>query len=292
MKSTETIIDQVNIVQDEASDVLILGKKNNLKRLLSDFEIGNNTKDYRKLGNVQYIINQITRTLPKNNNREAAVVLTASSSDNDAFTFGDKDMELFTNRTREKAFARRSILLTLEYLFRHTFCVICWRQKAGIATRERKNRSRTLSNVGPMKRKAIGRRGDGYVRDWAASEARPKWKGEQGTELINECCLTLPKIMKDIFINLSRKINFEEYKVRMINTQVHSLFIYVGAILTNLDCPKGYVCRYMKEGPFEIYADAKQCNNTLNALVSIIYAKCVILQTMGKFEEMEKSTEN
>lgn len=35
MKSTERIIDQINIVQDEASDVLILGKKNNLKRLRS-----------------------------------------------------------------------------------------------------------------------------------------------------------------------------------------------------------------------------------------------------------------
>ncbi|PKY47172.1 hypothetical protein RhiirA4_462291 [Rhizophagus irregularis] len=97
-----------------------------------------------------------------------------------------------------------------------------------------------------MKRKAIGRRGNGYVRDWAASEAGPKWKGEQGTELINECGLTLPKILKDIFINLARKINFEEYKVRMINIPG---FIHVGAILikTNLDCPKGYVCRYMKE---------------------------------------------
>lgn len=29
----------------------------------------------------------------------------------------------------------------------------------------------------------------------------------------------------------------------------------------------------MKEGPFEIFADVKQFNNTLDALVSIIYAK-------------------
>ncbi|CAB4383988.1 unnamed protein product [Rhizophagus irregularis] len=131
MKSTETIIDQVNIVQDEASDVLILGKKNNLKRLLSDFEIGNNTKDYRKLGNNELRPHtQEDKIRPTAYNdesslfievdedikisEEAAVVLTASSSDNDAFTFGDKDMELFTNRTREKAFARRSIILTLE----------------------------------------------------------------------------------------------------------------------------------------------------------------------------------
>ncbi|PKC61683.1 hypothetical protein RhiirA1_466190 [Rhizophagus irregularis] len=247
MKSTETIIDQVNIVQDEASDVLILGKKNNLKRLLSDFEIGNNTKDYRKLGN-----NELRPHTQEDKGPFAGI--------------GTKSINNHTRFTG--SWFRINAWRTLDIAFSDIPFALFVGQKAGIATRERKNRSRTLSNVGPMKRKAIGRRGDGYVRDWAASEARPKWKGEQGTELINECCLTLPKIMKDIFINLSRKINFEEYKVRMINTQ-------------------GYVCRYMKEGPFEIYADAKQCNNTLNALVSIIYAK-----TMGKFEEMEKSTEN
>jgi hypothetical protein len=51
--------------------------------------------------------------------------------------------------------------------------------------------------------------------------------------------------------------------------------IYVGAnlIKTNLDCPRGYVCRYMRQVPLEIYADVKQFNRTLDALVSIIYAK-------------------
>ncbi|PKC09954.1 hypothetical protein RhiirA5_472474 [Rhizophagus irregularis] len=229
MKSTETIIDQVNIVQDEASDVLILVCEN-----------------YNPLVDFTY----------------------------EQGPFAGIGTKSINNHTRfTGSWFRINAWRTLDIAFSDIPFALFVGQKAGIATRERKNRSRTLSNVGPMKRKAIGRRGDGYVRDWAASEARPKWKGEQGTELINECCLTLPKIMKDIFINLSRKINFEEDKVRMINTQ-------------------GYVCRYMKEGPFEIYADAKQCNNTLNALVSIIYAKCVILQTMGKFEEMEKSTEN
>ena len=50
---------------------------------------------------------------------------------------------------------------------------------------------------------------------------------------------------------------------------------FSGAILirSNLDCPKGYVCRYVKEGPYEIYADVDQFNKTLDALVTIIYAK-------------------
>lgn len=55
MKSTETIIDQVNIVQDEASDVLILGKKNNLKRLLSGMFINKFTAIHYFLLSAQLI---------------------------------------------------------------------------------------------------------------------------------------------------------------------------------------------------------------------------------------------
>src|SRR4051794_32230710 len=51
--------------------------------------------------------------------------------------------------------------------------------------------------------------------------------------------------------------------------------IFSGSILirSNLDCPKGYVCRYVKKGPYEIYADVNRFNKTLDALVAIIYAK-------------------
>ncbi|CAB4401723.1 unnamed protein product [Rhizophagus irregularis] len=159
-------------------------------------------------------------------------------------------------------------------------------EKAGLATKDRKNRGRTLSNIGPMQRKSIGKKGDGYVRsfgsrsiDWAASEAGSKWEGEQGTKTIKECSLSLPKVLKDIFISLARKVDFDEDKMRKINIPG---FIHAGAnlIKTNLDCPKGYVCRYMREAPLEIYADVKQFSRTLDALVSIIYAKLEILNTM------------
>ncbi|CAI2181738.1 11046_t:CDS:10 [Funneliformis geosporum] len=159
-------------------------------------------------------------------------------------------------------------------------------EKAGLATKDRKNRGRTLSNIGPMQRRAIGKKGDGYVRsfgsrsiDWAASEAGSKWEGEKGTKIIKECGLSLPKVLKDIFINLARKVNYDEDKIRKINIPG---FIHAGAnlIKTNLDCPRGYVCRYMRQVPLEIYADVKQFNRTLDALVSIIYAKLEILNTM------------
>jgi hypothetical protein len=89
-----------------------------------------------------------------------------------------------------------------------------------------------------MQRKAIGRKGDGYVRsigsrsiDWAASEAGPKWEGERGTKLINECDLILPKVLKDIFIDLARKIDFEDDKVRKINIPG---FIHSGLYCTDM----------------------------------------------------------
>ena len=82
-----------------------------------------------------------------------------------------------------------------------------------------------------MQRKAIGRKGDEYVRtlgsrqlDWAASEAGREWRGESGTKLLKEGGLTLPKTLKDIFIELSRRVNYREDKVRKINVPgfIHS----------------------------------------------------------------------
>jgi hypothetical protein len=56
MKSTERIIDQVNIVQDEASDVLIHVKKNNIKRLRSGMFINKFTSLHYFLLSTQLIL--------------------------------------------------------------------------------------------------------------------------------------------------------------------------------------------------------------------------------------------
>ncbi|CAG8661085.1 12946_t:CDS:10 [Funneliformis mosseae] len=163
-------------------------------------------------------------------------------------------------------------------------------EKAGLATKDRKNCGRTLSNIGPMQRKAIGKKGDGYVQsfgsrsiDWAASEAGSKWKGEKGTKIIKECSLALPKVCIVL-------IRFLELNLIELLTPR----IYVGAnlIKTNLDCLRGYVCRYMRQVPLEIYADVKQFNRTLDALVSIIYAKLEILNTMKIINNTTNSSDN
>ncbi|CAJ0767684.1 10372_t:CDS:2, partial [Entrophospora sp. SA101] len=185
-----------------------------------------------------------------------------------------------TQQDLPESWFRINVWRTVDIAFSDTpFVFFVGGEKAGLASTERKNRGRTLNNIHQMQRKKIGKKGDGYVRtfgsrpiEWAASEAGSKWEGEQGTKLIKERGLSLPKTLKDIFISLARKVNFSEEKIRKINVPG---FVHSGAVLikTNLDCPKGYACRYMREEPREIYADITQFSNTLDALVTIIYAK-------------------
>ncbi|KAG9288877.1 hypothetical protein G9A89_001253 [Geosiphon pyriformis] len=84
------------------------------------------------------------------------------------------------------------------------------------------------------------------------------------------------------------EISFSEDKIHKLNVPG---FVHAGCsilIRSNLDCPKGYVCQYMKKGPYEVYANVDHFNETLDALVTIIYAKVkshqhvlTILQTMS-----------
>ncbi|CAG8799558.1 17182_t:CDS:1, partial [Racocetra persica] len=68
-------------------------------------------------------------------------------------------------------------------------------EKAGIASSRK------------IKRKIIGKKGDGYVREfgskpteWAATEGGAQWKRKKDTKIIKESGLNLPKTLKDIFI--------------------------------------------------------------------------------------------
>ncbi|CAJ0757531.1 4078_t:CDS:10 [Entrophospora sp. SA101] len=137
-----------------------------------------------------------------------------------------------TQQDLPESWFRINVWRTVDIAFSDTpFVFFVGGEKAGLASTERKNRGRTLNNIHQMQRKKIGKKGDGYVRtfgsrpiEWAASEAGSKWEGEQGTKLIKERGLSLPKTLKDIFISLARKVNFSEEKIRKINVPgfVHS----------------------------------------------------------------------
>ncbi|RUP50254.1 hypothetical protein BC936DRAFT_139851 [Jimgerdemannia flammicorona] len=171
------------------------------------------------------------------------------------------------------------------------FVFVVGGEVAGIATTERKNRYRMLSNEVPMKRKMIGKKGDGFVRsvgtqvlEWAASEAGPRWEGQSGTKL-KVAGFSPPRQLKDIFITLARKVDFDEDKIRQLDVPG---FVHAGAMVmkVNIDCPKGYVMRYVRDIPCEVCADVNEFPRTLDALVMILYAKvgsrlAVMLRTMN-----------
>ncbi|CAG8644868.1 20154_t:CDS:10, partial [Dentiscutata erythropus] len=121
----------------------------------------------------------------------------------------------------------------------YTFVVGC--EKAGLASSERENCYRTLSNTEPIQRKAIGKKGDAYIRtigsismDWAALE--------------------------DILIYLAGKIYFAKEKLRKLN-------------IVGFAHAAGYICRYMKGDPLEVYADANNFSKSLDVLIEIICGK-------------------
>ncbi|RIB15284.1 hypothetical protein C2G38_1590933 [Gigaspora rosea] len=124
-----------------------------------------------------------------------------------------------------EAWYRINVWRSIDIAFSDTpYTYVVGGEKAGLASSERKNRYRTLSNTEPIQRKAIGKKGDAYVRtigststDWAASEAGYKWEGTSGTKLIKELGLTLPRTLKDILIHLAGKIHFAEEKIRKLN---------------------------------------------------------------------------
>ncbi|CAG8684936.1 4798_t:CDS:2, partial [Acaulospora morrowiae] len=159
-------------------------------------------------------------------------------------------------------------------------------EKVGLTSSERKNRYRSLPNIGPIQRKAIGKKGDAYVRkigststDRVASEAGPKWQGMHSIKLMKESGLSLPRTLEDGFIHLADKVKFAEEKLRKLNVIG---FVHAGAVLirVNLDYPAGYVCRYTRGNPLEVYSDVKNFSKSLDVLIEIIYAKHLVLQTM------------
>ncbi|RUP48480.1 hypothetical protein BC936DRAFT_144504 [Jimgerdemannia flammicorona] len=198
-----------------------------------------------------------------------------------------------------EAWYRMNVWRTVDIAFSDVpFTYFVGGEKAGLACSERKNRSRKLSNVKPMERKAIGKKGDGYVRtigsisvDWAASEAGAKWEGAHGTKLMKESGLSMPRTLKDIFCLLAGKIGFMEQKLRKLKVVG---YVHAGAVLirTNLDSPAGYICRYTKGKPLEVYASISSFSKSLDVLVDILYAKLTILQTMKVVHDDDGNANN
>ncbi|CAJ0627079.1 4362_t:CDS:2, partial [Entrophospora sp. SA101] len=98
--------------------------------------------------------------------------------------------------------------------------------------------------IGPTQQKAIGKKGDAYVRmfgststGWVASEAGQKWEGAHGTKFMEETSLSAVLMM------------------------------------VCLDCLAGYFCRHTRRNSLEVYTDVNNFSKSLDVLIEIIYAK-------------------
>ncbi|CAG8624076.1 15273_t:CDS:2, partial [Racocetra fulgida] len=111
----------------------------------------------------------------------------------------------------------------------------------------RKNRDRAVSAVIDMKRKMIGRRGDMII------QAGRQFEGQNGTKLLLERGLKMPKVMKDMFNQLCNTFDHDERKT-------HS--------------PAGYVCRISRTKSHFIASNIKEFGQkTLPVIVMAWKAK-------------------
>jgi len=95
-------------------------------------------------------------------------------------------------------------------------------ESSSLASSLRKNEHRTIAAIDPLKRKYIGRRGDVLIRkrltEYGCGEIGKIYEGTNGTKIIKERGLKLPKMLKDIFNNLASVVDFEEKKIRKLET--------------------------------------------------------------------------
>jgi len=130
-----------------------------------------------------------------------------------------------------------------------TDIIVCSGEKCGIAVGERKNKQRALPGMKEMTRKAVGKKGDGYVRlfdgtakDLAATEAGAQWKGAKGTKAMVESLGILPKVLRDIWMSNVQRAGENERVLRSLAVPGLAIYGPMVAFLL-LDSPKGYVTR-------------------------------------------------
>ncbi|CAG8666438.1 4571_t:CDS:2, partial [Paraglomus occultum] len=100
-----------------------------------------------------------------------------------------------------------------------------------------------------MARKAIGKKGDGYVqlfdgtaKDLAATEAGAQWKGAKGTKLMVESLGKLPKVLRDIWMSNVQRAGGDVHVLRSLAVPGLAIYGPMVAFLL-LDSPKGYITR-------------------------------------------------
>ncbi|CAB4388009.1 unnamed protein product [Rhizophagus irregularis] len=157
-------------------------------------------------------------------------------------------------------------------------------ESTSISTATRKNK-KTKRKLG--ERRKIGRRGDWIIRavgngnkdEFGAGEAGKDWIDKYGTKYLKEIGLKLPKTLKDMFVNLMERINWNEEMRRKIQT-LGIIHRGLTMIMVYVDNPKGYICRFRRCDLMEVPDTVEKFDSVLTILASVLNAKSVVQQTI------------
>ncbi|CAG8689600.1 4515_t:CDS:2, partial [Ambispora leptoticha] len=136
-----------------------------------------------------------------------------------------------------------------------------------------------------MKKKAMGRRGDLIIRKWhteyGCGEAGKIFEGINGTKIIKEGGLKMPKMLRDMFNDLCETMKMRKDKIRKLET--------VGFIISDL--PAGHVCRLLRTRLFEIPTQVSEFGAKVLPTMSLIWKAKAIVKNVIKLMEEEDLTE-
>ncbi|CAG8728820.1 21744_t:CDS:10 [Racocetra persica] len=155
-------------------------------------------------------------------------------------------------------------------------------ESCSYASSNRKNSQRVVASTEPMKRKAMGRRGDLIIRKWhteyGCSEAGKIFEGINGTKIIKEGGLKMPKMLRDMFIDLCKTMEMRKNKIRRLET-VGFIISGLRISLLRLDLPAGHVCRLSRTRLFEMPTQISEFGAKALPTISLVWkAKLKMLQ--------------
>ncbi|KAJ3228650.1 hypothetical protein HDU78_009620, partial [Chytriomyces hyalinus] len=155
-------------------------------------------------------------------------------------------------------------------------------EKGGIASQARKNHGRLVGGQVDMCRRAMGKRGDGYVRifgsdvrDVAAIEAGEKWEGESATKAFVESQHILPKMLRDILWDMHNR--FGKCPDALTQISIPGLAIYGNRCKRlSLDHVKGQVTRVESSDWFTLSMSGN-VNENLEVFLEILLVRVWVL---------------
>ncbi|GBC05148.1 hypothetical protein RclHR1_06060006 [Rhizophagus clarus] len=151
------------------------------------------------------------------------------------------------------------------------------KESSSEAVSMRKNRKRSNTRRKKVGRKKMGYRMDGIFRmyvdnvEYGAIEVAKKF---EETKLLADG-YKLGKAMHDILLYLSRKVNFEETKIRKLRV-AGMLHLGLKSQVLHLSSPKGYVSILKREKLLEVPATIKKLRDLIRVLASVWMLKKIV----------------